>query len=206
MPVLRVAIPVADRIYNHCLDSLYELKQCRDFRYDSDLVINNRATPARIARGVPYIDMLRNALVAEPGDYDYMLCVDTDIAFTVADIKRLVEHDKDIVGAAYPYKDSPNVYVCGCWGEIKGLVKKENNLTRLSPGMQKVDWTGMGCTLIKKCVLNNPKWKRNWFRRPFIEVMGEERQPGEDIGFCMKAQELGFEIWADCDCGIEHKR
>ena len=62
-----------------------------------------------------------------------------------------------------------------------------------------MDATGTGCMLINLEVLKS-------FPSPWFEFsVGEDGKPvGEDIGFCYKAAQTGYEAFVDCDVNIGH--
>jgi hypothetical protein len=146
----------------------------------------------------------RSDAVAQGGfEFDYYLSVDADIAFTVDDVRRLIARDKDIVGAAYLRRGGTGEIVAGTCdadaGQICFLSDEVN-------GLRKVDWIGAGFTLIKRRVFEATPYP--WYRETGINY-NRDGEPsvlvvGEDIGFCLNAARVGFEVFCDCDCRVEH--
>jgi hypothetical protein len=71
-----------------------------------------------------------------------------------------------------------------------------------------VQWIGMGFTLIKRDVFR--KMRFPWWREAFTESICKEDGKlhayylGDDIGFCLNAQEAGYDIYCDCDTVVKH--
>lgn len=67
-------------------------------------------------------------------------------------------------------------------------------------GLVPVDSTGHGCMMIRTKVYIDLEYP--WYRLERDEY--ENVTCGEDIYFCRKAKEAGYEIWVDCDVNIGH--
>jgi len=61
-------------------------------------------------------------------------------------------------------------------------------------GLQKVDATGTGCFLIARRVFENEEMQKGAFTRKLYPDGRVEK--GNDISFCERAREQGFEIYA----------
>lgn len=135
--------------------------------------------------------------------YDYYLAMDSDTAFDVDNVKRLLAHDKDIIGGAYGYRAGFNEYiVAGMFDKVLGDSPKEKCFKFWEAGLRECDWCGAGCLLIKKNVfeaLEFPYWQNR-----IVKSGDMANQTTEDIGFCMSAKEAGFKIFCDLDNRIAH--
>lgn len=142
---------------------------------------------------------------------DYLFFLDSDCVIPMETLKRLVEHDKDIVAGMYfqkSYPFAPTIYKQNQTGTFDVITDYPTNQ------LIKVGGVGMGCCLIKSSVLK-PFMAEVHRETPNgtvkqIEFMGFEPFPqtatcraihGEDLAFCKRADEKGFEIY--CDTGIK---
>lgn len=138
------------------------------------------------------IDASRNLIVEHALEigYDYILWVDSDMILPKNTLLRLLSHNKDIVSGVYSYK-----VINGENAVVKRYSKTDEDTyedvslkeIRETKELMLVDGIGFGCVLTKVDIFN--KIKHPWFRY--------EKDLGEDIFFCRKAQETGIEIFVD---------
>lgn len=132
---------------------------------------------------------------------------DVDIRFRPTDVEALLRADKPIVGAIYfgvnpqTNKSFPTVLRKSREGPFipmnpKHLPKK---------GCIPVDAVGMGCTLVQRPVLEALGADHNhlW---PFAETEIDGRAVGEDLAFCLRAKEAGFDTWVCGDARVGHAK
>ncbi len=110
----------------------------------------------------------------------HLLFLDSDMTFPLDVMKRLLQRDKDIIGATYSRRAAP----FNPTGMPLAGAAIENGLRRM-----KVVPTG--CLMIKMHVFD--KLPKPWFSD---RVEGEQIL-GEDFHFCERAAAAGFEIWED---------
>ena len=123
----------------------------------------------------------------------HVLFIDSDVLPRPRTLERLMSHDKDIVSGVVPicqqgkfkwniYRDSMDAMPIDLSGKNFGL---PDNLF-------KVKAVGFGVVLIKTGVFDSIEW-------PFWRSLYKPglRTVGEDIYFCKKAKEAGFDIWVD---------
>jgi hypothetical protein len=140
----------------------------------------------------PLLARARNTLVGaflDAGD-DYLLFTDTDVVFNFADVELLVQADVPIAGALY-FSAAPSS-AGEPWCTALEAVGDEGfkPLQDIPSEPRTVDAVGMGLTLIRRDVLEAlAPVKKLW---PFAET-DEERGFGEDVTFCLRAKEAGFE-------------
>ena len=108
----------------------------------------------------------------------HIFFLDSDMEFPSDTLQKLVEADKDIIGADYNFKYMPRTQIA------EPLFSK--NL-----GPYEVKGMGLGCMLIKMSVFET-------LSHPYFLY------PAEDFAFCQKARELGFEVWADGSIKVGH--
>ena len=130
------------------------------------------------------------------GDYDFWLNIDSDNP-PMNNPLDLIELDKDIVGLPTPvwhYIGNPGerpIY----WNVYD--YTPESDAYKEHPtkeGLQRVDAIGTGCFLIARRVFEDERMRRAPFERKLYPNGTVNK--GNDISFCERARESGFEIWA----------
>jgi hypothetical protein len=137
-------------------------------------------------------DICANAL----RDYcTHILMLDTDQVYQDKDLaRRLLAHKKDIVGGKVHRRWPPFDPILNRDGQHVPDEEIE------AGGLIPVDSTGTGCLLIRTAVLVDLDYP--WFQ--FERDEDDNVTAGEDITFCRKAKEKGFEIFVDADVNIDH--
>lgn len=143
--------------------------------------------------------------------WTHLMFVDSDMAFEPELVWGLLQRRKDIVGGCYvqkAYPFLPNVGTLNKDGITYNMRKPD--VTGKSGELIPVDMIGTGLMLIHRRVFDafdDP----NWFEFLPVDLpehMHEMVTPrhkktrailGEDVAFCRKARELGFEIWCDLE-------
>lgn len=143
---------------------------------------------------------IRNGLVEQAfkvaPDLTHILWLDGDQVFPRDMVPRLLEHDKDIVGAWVNIRQNlkANVYKILYQNKRGGFkhrsyTKKEiNKFIADGQPLQKVERFGFGSLLIKRKVWETMPRPWFWF---------DEHHACEDLYFCDKARENGFEMYVD---------
>jgi uncharacterized membrane protein len=124
-------------------------------------------------------------------DFDYVWWIDSDMKFPIDTPIRLLKRNKDIVGANYRRRRFPNANFTGMRGKPGSYTEFVTSDT--SPDMEEIDVLPHGCVLVKKQVYQ--KIPQPHYLQEFIPDLNLEI--GEDIYFCQKAKESGFEVWCD---------
>jgi len=122
-------------------------------------------------------------LIAKQFKCSHLFFVDCDMQFKPDVFATLLAHDKDIVGTMYNYR---------------GIIPSKTTTkffddTEVPKELFKVAGLGAGCLLIKMSVfekLEAPYFPMEWNEKGDVVL-------GEDIGFCEKAREGGFDVWCD---------
>lgn len=142
-----------------------------------------------------YLSNLRTLLsrTAVEKGCSHVLFIDSDMRFPPDTIKRLLEDNKDIVGANCASRTYQGVTtrLGGEFVDSRGPGQK----------VQEVDSIGFGVTMIKREVFE--KLDEPWFAMPW--AMDEKKHVGEDVYFCKMAQEAGFSVWVDHPLSLEVK-
>jgi hypothetical protein len=126
--------------------------------------------------------------------HDYVLFLDSDMTFPVHTLHALLLHDKDVVGANYVKRKDGPYDANSCGMDKKMIVTKPD-----STGLVKADFVGTGIMLIKTSVF--PEMSKPWFGIQYIEA--KDDFGSDDVFFCRKAREAGFDIWVDQDLSKE---
>lgn len=151
------------------------------------------------------VDSCRNEIVKEflESDDDYLFMIDDDMQFRKNPLKY-VEKDLDIVGfptlAYQEQHDYPLLWNLS-WDDRYGNPIGDDKAEHLGP--EKVAAIGTGAMLIARRVLEHPKMKAP-FRFEYDEW--GIRKIGEDMSFCDRARECGFDVWAAFDVLCGHKK
>lgn len=157
------------------------MKQTPDVEF---ILINNRS---------PNIAVSRNASVAmaQEAKADYLFFIDSDMDVPVDTIKRLLSHDKDIIGANYRKRT----------GDIgfAGVEKAEKPENLVDHGLMPAMFIPTGCLLIKMSVFDHLSRPYFLFALRDFEEKEEKVIFGEDYVFSVKAMAAGYELWFDMD-------
>jgi len=148
-----------------------------------------------------FVHTARNEFVnaAQQLKMDYVWWVDDDcvIPTDVDLLPRLIAHDKDIV--ITPYFMRGGDHVCGvlrCDGKLR-VVEDYRNLTlsELNKGLIEVDGGGTHCMLTKVSMYNT-------LPKPYFAL--PEFGGTEDMYMCLKARQVGIQIYCDSDVEAGH--
>jgi hypothetical protein len=136
--------------------------------------------------------------------YDKILWIDSDIIFTPEDVIKSYESPYDIVAGAYMIASGEVVVYRKLFGP--GLSKDEV-MSMTEP--EKVFGAGMGFMAVKSGVFES--LTRPWFQSPVVTTQIDEKDftfpiMGEDLSFCHRAGEAGFEIWFDPSLKLIHHK
>jgi hypothetical protein len=129
---------------------------------------------------------------------DYLLWLDSDMRFPRETIGHLMLRDKPIVAANYATRRMPvkPVAMMDNDGEIGRVYTAPD-----SEGLQPVDYIGMGVMMVKREVFE--KVEAPWFAIPYSTI--GQHYIGEDVFFCRKAREAGYEVLVDHDLSHQVK-
>lgn len=161
------------------------------------------------------IELARNGIVMEAlkNNCTHVLMVDDDNPIPSDTLEKFLEDDKDIVIAPILSRN-PNAKgihdLCAFYKEEIDGIKLYKNIEQFNDDgyLHKIDAGGTGCILIKVNVLAKLfaiykerifERTRDVFEKPII-VDGKEyteRTMSEDVQFCERAIEAGFEVWLD---------
>lgn len=123
---------------------------------------------------------------------DHLLWLDSDMRFPKETIGHLILRDKPIVAANYATRRMPVKPVA--MRDARGQIERVYTGPE-SEGLEAVDYVGMGVMMVKREVFE--KVEQPWFAIPYSTV--GNHYIGEDVFFCRKAKEAGYETLVDHD-------
>lgn len=132
----------------------------------------------------------------------HMLCVDSDIGWSAADVQKLLDTGRDFVSGVYALKDGS--------GNVPFSFTKEREGDLLG-----CEWAPGGFLLVARPVIERMmgayqgmQYKAgNGVRMTALwAMMFDEREPysSEDVAFCKRWRRLGGEIWAHSGVVLRH--
>tara|TARA_Y100000310_G_scaffold275978_1_gene292793 strand:- start:6649 stop:7311 length:663 start_codon:yes stop_codon:yes gene_type:complete len=140
------------------------------------------------------------------GNYDYWLTIDADNP-PLSNPLDLVELDKDIIGCPTPilHADRKHLGDFPFYLNAYDYIEDQDAYKPHSPmeGLQKVDAVGTGCVLFAQRVFKCPALQKGAFLRKLNPDGTVDK--GNDISFCERAKEQGFEIFAHYDYQCSHE-
>jgi hypothetical protein len=117
--------------------------------------------------------------------FTHLMWVDSDMAFPVDALVRLLAHDKPIAGCFYPQK-APPFHTVGC---------PEDSNDVSGDGLIRAKMLGGGFVLVKREVYETIKYP--WYEERFT---AEPRGfISEDAMFCYKCRVADVDMWIDLD-------
>lgn len=136
--------------------------------------------------------------------YDKIMWIDSDIAWKPEDVVKLYKSDKDIIVGAYLLSDG-NAAVHE--RHLGPGYKYEEVLSMFEP--VKIWAAGMGFMCVKQGVFES--LSRPWFQSVETKVNFDGKEHtfniiGEDMSFCQRASNAGFEIWFDPTVRVTHHK
>lgn len=151
-----------------------------------------------------------NPLMDKPwsGDftYDKIMWIDSDIEWSPQDFFRLYKSDKDIISGCYLMEDRH----IPIYNQPRGGMMPEDMLLQKKEPF-KIAGAGFGFLAVKYGVFE--KMPRPWFGPVAIPNTDEnkDKEPefiliGEDLSWCTKAINCGFDIWVDPLVRVTHQK
>ncbi len=144
-----------------------------------------------ILKQSPYVHDNREQIVVDflKTDCSHLFFVDTDMIFQPSVLDDLLAHDKDIIGAQYYKRGTDKEPVAPSRYDMPGMAYPHHIFKNYA--------AGTGCLLIKREVFE--KMPRPWFG-----LGTPDQWLGEDVFFCKRAKESGFEVWIDPMLEVGH--
>jgi hypothetical protein len=136
--------------------------------------------------------------------YDKLMWIDSDISWKPEDVLKLYHSDKDVTSGAYLL---PNGVVTAYPKQFGPGFTYDEVIKMTEPSQ--VDGIGFGFVCVKPGIFEN--LSRPWFQsveRP-LTIDGVERIIpiiGEDLSWCARVKDLGYEIWLDPSVKVTHHK
>jgi hypothetical protein len=158
MPSILLAMPAYDRTFMPTIRSCFNQKVGADFKLDFYFPYKGYGDGVQDNRDVicDKYNAARDKLLQ--GDYDAMLTVESDMIIPENALQKLWDVGADVAYAPYPFRRPPwdwNVYSVLLDDSLTGYpLSNVPERARLDwGGVVDVDGVGLGCTLIKRHVL-----------------------------------------------------
>ena len=196
MPKAKVILlrPVLNNFHVETQDCINHMKQyCKWYR-ENEISFSPNDYDDVFVSGSQIVHATRNSLVEAAlmhKDWTHCLFIDDDMTFPENTLEVLLKHDKPVIGVSYVGKAAPFHLIV--WDKVNGEPVRWP-VDRGRRGAVKVFAVGMGVTLIKREVIK--AIGKRWFEF--------SKYKGEDIEFCGKAMEAGFETWVDTELEVGH--
>jgi len=173
-PLVAIGVPSGDFVQTEFAMSL------------AMLCMNPGAPVALVNSKSSLVPLGRNQCVgaAQAMKATHLLFLDTDMVFPADTLKRLMAHDKDIVGATYSKRAAPFHPL---------TITEDGKLEQITSGLCRVKLLPTGCMLIRLGIFDK-------LSAPYFNLGTEGGQLlGEDYYFCEHARAAGFALWCDGD-------
>lgn len=193
MAKVMIAIPTLDYMHRRFVESLTALIKELDATYDEADVCFEGCTLVYISRD----NLVWKAI---DGKYKYMLWLDADMVFDKDIFWKLYKTDKDFVTGLYKGRHGTtrpcifdNLVPPIRWDDFNHEGEGDGHEKQLV----KIAGCGFGCVLIKTDILEAVMNKYGTCFTPTTQL-------GEDLAFCQRAAEMGYDIWANMEVKCGH--
>jgi len=185
-----IAIPTAKNIEVDTFKSIFDLEVPDGYKVDFQYFYGYN------------VEQVRNLIVHYTirNDYDYLFSVDSDIILPKDSLKKMIEHDKDMVTGIYIQR-IPGTHTIEVYG-----VPEEGGMTHIpydmikGQGLVEVAGCGFGCVLIKRQVLDGVEYPYFVYQ----SALDHSDTVSEDVYFCMRVRDKGFKVWVDTSILCDH--
>ena len=138
--------------------------------------------------------------------------IDSDMVFEPENFFKLIDHDKDVVSGIYKMSDNVNYATVETMDEeffeqwMHYPFLNQKTIDRKEGKLFKVDYTGMGWMLVKYGVFEKMKYPYFYPRKQEWPQYNWEEVVWDDVEFCLRAREAGFDVWVDPNLRIGHEK
>lgn len=141
-------------------------------------------------------------------EYDYMMWIDSDIAFDLASFTKLFTMDCDVASGWYsqpggftPVVEHMQDEYFEKHGTYKFITAQEMQERKFA---FKADYIGFGWVLIKQGVFERMQYP--WFAPKQMKVGEYYDMCSEDVAWCIDAKSLGIDIYVDPRIRVGHEK
>lgn len=202
-----VGAAISDK-YSYCFDEFYNSIKQLDGNFDVLLVDNSETDSYFNQLKEKGVEIIHGKYLEEPRDrmiqnrnilrdyminnnYDYLLCLDSDIVLNKYTLKNLLNHKKEVISAVY-FRPLTNKGKTGIVPLI--LEYDENKKLKLvsieDKKVKKINMTGLGCILINKEVLKKISFRYD--------------QGFDDEAFCQDLEKYNIPLYVDTSEIVKH--
>lgn len=177
MKKILIAIPTARYIEAETFKSIYDLEIPEGYETTFQTFYGYR------------VDQVRN-LIADwvVRGFDYLFAVDHDVTFAPDTLKKMLNHNVDVVSGIYRQR-IPEQKI-----EIYDLNQQRMNIEQLyGKPLVQIGGCGFGCVLVKKEVMVRVGYPQFEYH----PALDHNNTRSEDNDFCRKAINAGFTLWCD---------
>lgn len=185
-----IAIPTNRNIEAQTFKSIYDLEVPYGYEVDFQYFWGYQ------------VEQVRN-LIAHftiHNQYDYLFSVDSDIAFPRDTLRKLLEHNVDVVSGLYIQRiqgvHCVEVMRYNQYGGVSHVPYDEIK----GQGLVPVDSCGFGCVLVKTHVLKAIPYPQFVYK----SAIDHSNTISEDVYFCKQVRERGMRIYADTSILCDH--
>ena len=167
--------------------------------------------------GDSLVSRARNTLTASflKTDCTHLLFIDSDLIFSPDTVRRLIAHDKEVIGGFYPKKKQGAVeWVCNSF--VEGQQPPQPD------GLQSLRYMGTGFLMVRRSVFEQMIEKYGatiayhpdpaphtteydiWPVGPYTDAKGFTRYLSEDWYFCQRWLDMGGTVWGDTHIHLHH--
>jgi hypothetical protein len=138
--------------------------------------------------------------------YDKIMWIDSDISWNPEDVIKLYKSDKDIVSGAYLLASGEVT----AYKKILGPGYTHQDVIKMKE-LTEIDGSGFGFICVKQGVFES--LSRPWFQQAMVTKKDEETGEkftfplmGEDISWCHRVKQNGYQIWLDPTVRVQHHK
>jgi glycosyltransferase involved in cell wall biosynthesis len=144
--------------------------------------------------------------IVQSQNYDYLMFIESDLIPPKDIIQRLLNHNVSVVGALYfleaPHPDGRKIKIpCTFVSQVSStgetstrIIKLHEVAGYLNTGLRKVHGVGLGCTLIRRDIVNQFPF---WYDERFIDKHS-------DVYFFMQLQNKSIAVYQDTNIIVPH--
>ena len=144
----------------------------------------------------------------EDWPFTHICTLDTDLVPQKGMLDTLIAHDKDVVGGCYPCRIAGiHMWSFKLWGEGEwwhGGDPRIELADMLGYPLLRVECLAGGVVLSRRKVFDAIGWP--WHNTIYQPMDDQKRsvEISEDVWFCKRAIEQGFELYVDVSCTTDH--
>ena len=177
MKKILIAIPTARYIEPDTFKSIYDLDIPEGYKVTFQYFYGYRVDQVR--------NLICNWVV---NGYDYLFAVDHDVTFPPDTLRKMLDHDVDLVSGVYRQRLEPQAI------EIYDLQQQRMTIDQIyNKSLVKIGGCGFGCVLVKKEVIAGIGYPQFEYH----PALDHGNTISEDTDFCKKAMTKGFTLWCD---------